>query len=112
MNDYAFDRQKIQDFDQQQHEIVHGDAIWKPLKLFELTDANVRYLWQTGLYFMGLVNKKIWPDNRYAVRHARFQGKVLKTPKQPTMESVLELSDFLSRRGFQSTVPEVVNELR
>ena len=53
---YAFDRERIKRFDDQRHEIVHGKAIGKPLALFQVSDENLFYVQQTGMYLMGLVN--------------------------------------------------------
>jgi hypothetical protein len=53
---YLFDRERIKRFDDQRHEIVHGKAFGRPLALFQITDENLFYVQQTGMYFMGLVN--------------------------------------------------------
>jgi hypothetical protein len=55
---YGFDRDRIERFDDQRHEIVHGKALGKPLTLFQISDENLFYVQQTGMYFMGLVNFK------------------------------------------------------
>jgi hypothetical protein len=55
---YLFDRDRIKQFDDQRHEIVHGKAIGKPLTLFQLSIENLFYVQQTGMYLMGLVNCK------------------------------------------------------
>ncbi len=55
---YVFDRERIKRFDDQRHEIVHGKALGKPLTLFQVSDENLFYVQQTGMYFMGLVNFK------------------------------------------------------
>jgi hypothetical protein len=55
---YAFDRERIKRFDDQRHEIVHGKALGKPPTLFQVSDENLFYVQQTGMYFMGLVNFK------------------------------------------------------
>jgi len=67
---YVFDRERIKRFDDQRHEIVHGRALGKPLTLFEISDENLFYVQQTGMYFMGLitfkyhlrVDPKYWPN--------------------------------------------------
>jgi|SRR5580704_726066 hypothetical protein len=56
MNDYAFDRKRVESFDEQRHAIIHGKALGKPLNLFAVSDASLRYVSQTGMFLMGLVN--------------------------------------------------------
>jgi hypothetical protein len=53
---YAFDKKRIKQFDDQRHEIIHGRALGRPLTLFQVSEKNLFYLQQTGLFFMGLVN--------------------------------------------------------
>lgn len=49
---YVFDRARIKRFDDQRHEIIHGKALGKPLTLFPVTDENLFYVQQTGMYLM------------------------------------------------------------
>lgn len=56
MRGYEFDRTRIEQFDQQRHEIIHGGAFSKPPERFTLSDDTMFYLMRTGMYFMGLVN--------------------------------------------------------
>jgi hypothetical protein len=58
MDGYAFERDRIKGFDDQRHEIVHGKALGKPLTLFQVSDENLFYVQQTGMFFMGLLNFK------------------------------------------------------
>lgn len=58
MHGYAYDRQRIKQFDDQRHEIIHGAAIGKPLALFPVTDENLWYLSRTGMFFVALVNMR------------------------------------------------------
>lgn len=58
MTGYEFDKEKLKGWDAQRHEIIHGDALGRPLKIFEMSGENLFYLMQTGMYFMGLVNLK------------------------------------------------------
>lgn len=58
MTGYEFDRKKIELFDKQRHEIIHGRALGTPLTLFQISDENLFYAQQTGMYFMGLVSHK------------------------------------------------------
>jgi hypothetical protein len=55
---YVFDRERIRQFDDQRHEIVHGNALGKPLTLFQVSDENLLYVQKTGMFFMGLINFK------------------------------------------------------
>lgn len=50
MESYSFDRDRIQEFDKQRHEIIHGRALGKPLSIFTVSDESLHYLMQTGLY--------------------------------------------------------------
>jgi hypothetical protein len=72
---YAFDAEKIEKFDLQRHQIVHGNAIDKPLTLFQATEENLFYLLQTGVYFMGLVAQryKLHLNPLYIIHY--LQGK-------------------------------------
>ncbi len=54
----AYDRDKLKQFDLQRHEIIHGSALGKPLIHFPLTEPNVYYLLQTGMYLFVLVHSK------------------------------------------------------
>jgi hypothetical protein len=58
MKGYSFDRKQIELFDEQRHEIIHGKALGKPLSLFRISDENLFYIQQTGMFLMGLVNRK------------------------------------------------------
>ena len=52
---FVFDRERIEQFDEQRHEIVHGKALGKPLTIFPVTDDNLSYIQKTGMYFTVLV---------------------------------------------------------
>jgi hypothetical protein len=56
MEDYKYDRVRIQAFDDQRHRIVHGQALGHPLGRFELSEKNLNYVQQTGMFFVGLLN--------------------------------------------------------
>jgi len=58
MDGYSFDQKQIELFDEQRHEIIHGKALGKPLSLFRISDENLFYIQQTGMFLMGLVNRK------------------------------------------------------
>jgi hypothetical protein len=58
MTGYVYDRERIKRFDDQRHEIVHGKALGKPRTLFQVSEENLFYVQQTGMFFMGLVNFK------------------------------------------------------
>ncbi|HEV3483008.1 MAG TPA: hypothetical protein VGR97_11860 [Candidatus Acidoferrales bacterium] len=58
MAGYEFVRKDIELFDDQRHEIVHGEALGKTLTLFEVSEENLFYVQQTGMYLLGLVNHK------------------------------------------------------
>jgi len=58
MAGYSFDQKQIELFDEQRHEIIHGKALGKPLSLFRISDENLFYIQQTGMFLMGLVNRK------------------------------------------------------
>jgi hypothetical protein len=55
---YGFQKAKLEALDQQRHEIVHGEALGNALTVFEMSQENLFYLMQTGMYFMGLINLK------------------------------------------------------
>lgn len=55
---YMFDRERVKRFDDQRHEIIHGQALGNPLQLFPVSDENLFYIQQTGLYFIALLNRK------------------------------------------------------
>jgi hypothetical protein len=71
MTGYEFDREKIRLFDEQRHELIHGNALGNPLMLFQVSEENLFYIQQTGMYFMGLVNRKygLKIDIRYFEAH-------------------------------------------
>jgi hypothetical protein len=58
MHGYAYDQTRIQQFDDQRHEIVHGAAVGKPLTLFPVNDKSLFYLWRTGVYFVALISMR------------------------------------------------------
>jgi hypothetical protein len=58
MHSYAYDEARMEQFDRQRHEIVHGAAIGKPLTLFPVTDESLFYLLRTGMFFVGLINMR------------------------------------------------------
>lgn len=75
MEGYAFDRERIKQFDDQRHEIVHGKALGKSLTLFQVSDENLFYVQQTGMFLMGLVNFKY---------HLRIDPEYLRKASQAT----------------------------
>jgi hypothetical protein len=58
MTGYKYDREQIELFDEQRHQVIHGKALGNPLSVFQITDESLFYVLQTGMYFMGLVNLK------------------------------------------------------
>ncbi len=58
MTGYKFDRDRLEDFDKQRHEIVHGFALGKPLQRFPLSDENEHYVQQTAMYLFGLIHRR------------------------------------------------------
>ena len=58
MHGYAYDQERIEQFDDQRHEIVHGAAVGKPLTLFPITDESLFYLSRTGMFFVALINMR------------------------------------------------------
>lgn len=58
MDNYAFDRDKLKLFDDQRHEIIHGATLGKPLTRFPISNENLFYVHQTGLFLMGLIVHK------------------------------------------------------
>lgn len=58
MEGYAFDRELITQFDNQRHEIIHGNALGRSLTLFKVSNENLYYIHRTGMYFTGLINFK------------------------------------------------------
>jgi hypothetical protein len=67
MEDYAFDRKRLEAFDEQRHAIIHGDALGRPLTLFQVTDESIQHISKTGMYLMSLVSfkYKLRPDADY-----------------------------------------------
>jgi hypothetical protein len=53
MNNYEYDRKRLEYLDDFRHNIIHGDGLGMELKN---ADDEVDYLMRTALYFMGLVN--------------------------------------------------------
>jgi len=53
MNDYLYDRDRLESLDDFRHNIIHGDGLGMELKN---ADDEIDYLMRTALYFMGLVN--------------------------------------------------------
>lgn len=58
MRGYIFDQERITQFDDQRHAIVHGKALGKSLAIFPVSDESLTYVQQTGVYLMALVNCK------------------------------------------------------
>jgi hypothetical protein len=58
MHGYSYDHARIEQFDDQRHEIVHGAAVGKPLTLFPVTDESLFYLSRTGMFFVALINTR------------------------------------------------------
>jgi hypothetical protein len=58
MESYSFDRDRIEAFDKQRHEIIHGTALGKPLSVYTVCEETLFYLMQTGMYLAGLVHFK------------------------------------------------------
>jgi len=58
MDGYAYDQNRVKQFDDQRHQIVHGAAIGKPLVLFPVTDESLFYLLRTGIFLIGLINRR------------------------------------------------------
>lgn len=69
MNDYKFDRDRLEKLDRLRHDIVHGSG---PVTALEDGDDDVWFLQKTAFYFMGLVNM------RY---DTRIDPKLLVQPK-------------------------------
>lgn len=69
MDDYTFDRERLEKLDSLRHDVVHGSG---PVTAMEDCDDDVWYLQKTAFYFMGLVNM------RY---DTRFDTSVLLQPK-------------------------------
>lgn len=55
MNDYKFDRDRLEKLDCLRHDIVHGSG---PVAALEDGDNDVWFLQKTALYFMALVNMR------------------------------------------------------
>lgn len=55
MNDYKFDRDRLDRLDHLRHDIVHGSG---PVTALEDGDDDVWFLQKTAFYFMGLVNMR------------------------------------------------------
>jgi hypothetical protein len=53
MNNYEYDRDRLERLDDFRHNIIHGDGLGMELKD---ADNEIDYLTRTALYFMGLVN--------------------------------------------------------
>jgi hypothetical protein len=53
MNNYGYDRKRLEYLNDFRHNIIHGDGLGMELKN---ADDEVDYLMRTALYFMGLVN--------------------------------------------------------
>ncbi len=53
MHNYTYDRDRLEKLDRYRHEIIHGDSLGEGI---ENAAAEVEYLSQTALLFMGLVN--------------------------------------------------------
>lgn len=55
MNNYEYDRKRLEQLDKFRHNIIHGDGLGMELKN---ADDEIDYLMRTALYFMGLVNMR------------------------------------------------------
>jgi len=53
MNNYEYDRKRLEYLDKFRHNIIHGDGLGMELKN---ADDEIDFLMRTGLYYMGLVN--------------------------------------------------------
>ena len=53
MNNYEYDRKRLEYLDKFRHNIIHGDGLGMELKN---ADDEIDYLMRTALYYMGLVN--------------------------------------------------------
>jgi hypothetical protein len=53
MNNYEYDRKRMEYLDKFRHNIIHGDGLGMELKS---ADDEIDYLMRTALYYMGLVN--------------------------------------------------------
>lgn len=75
ISNYTYDRDRLERLDRYRHEIVHGDNLGNGI---DNAAAEVEYLSQTVLFFMGLVNLryKIMIDPYYALT-----GQELQTPR-------------------------------
>ena len=55
MNNYEYDRDRLERLDKFRHNVIHSDGLGLELKD---ADDEIDYLMRTALYFMGLVNKR------------------------------------------------------
>jgi hypothetical protein len=74
MDDYAFDRTRLQQLDSLRHEIVHGSG---PVNDIRVTDNDIWFLQKTAFFLMALVNMRY--DTR--IDTARF-GAGPTTPRR------------------------------
>jgi hypothetical protein len=76
MHGYAYDRIRIEQFDEQRHKLVHGNAIGGPLTLFPVTDESLFYILRTGMFLFGLINMRYGLQVNPAVLAAAAQSIV------------------------------------
>ena len=74
MDDYAFDRTRLEQLDSLRHEIVHGSG---PVNEIRVTDNDIWFLHKTAFFLMSLVNMRY--DTR--IDTARFEAGAA-TPKR------------------------------
>jgi hypothetical protein len=55
MDDYAFDRQRLEQLDSLRHELVHGSG---PVNEIRVTDNDIWFLQKTAFFLMALVNMR------------------------------------------------------
>lgn len=53
MENYAYDRQRLERLDQYRHDLIHGEGLGKGLASAE---EETEFMMKTAMYFMGLVN--------------------------------------------------------
>jgi hypothetical protein len=53
MNNYVYDRKRLEQLDRYRHNVIHGQSLGKGIAAAE---DEVEFLMKTALFFMGLVN--------------------------------------------------------
>jgi hypothetical protein len=75
LNNYAYDRDRLEILDEARHRVVHGDSLGETLPNIE---SDLEYIGKTVNYFMGLVNE------RYGIQ---IDPLILINPREPFKNS-------------------------